>query len=403
MEQKYITDRIESIVGSFRRFFSKPQFENFGIYINGIINTEANRRVVNIASEGGVMKDQSQINRFITSPKWDVDKVTEFYNVKFVNDVIDQSEKQVFFIIDETVKEVSKEGKIEGVSKHFDHSENRFVFGHKFLTSAVTNGNGLLVPLMPEFFLSRPKAKELGFHYKKITTMAMKKIDEIALIDTKGKDKVLLFDTFYAIRKILKRVIKSAMHFVTRIKPNKKIIYNGEEIHARDLNRRLKLTNTATMGKTTYRFSEPAKVEWKGFGKINVIRVYDENQEKTAYLITDMDIDAETIIRYYRTRWEIETMHKNLKQNFGFADYMVRKLGAMKAHILLSSITYAILSIIRYEVVGKFSNIEAKIYEKIKKRFTLGGILKRIRHNITCFIEFVGNEVRFINLKNAKH
>ena len=101
----------------------------------------------------------------------------------------------------------------------------------------------------------------------------MNKIDEIALIDTKGKDKILLFDTFCAIRKILKKVLKSTMHFVTRIKPNKKIIYNGEEIYARDLNRRLRLTNTATIGKTTYKFSEPVKVEWEGVGEMNVIRV----------------------------------------------------------------------------------------------------------------------------------
>ena len=70
-----------------------------------------------------------------------------------------------------------------------------------------------------------------------------------------------------------------------------------------------------------------------------------KGHEEVQYFVTDIAaLGGAEILELYSKRWEIESMHRDLKQNIGFGDYMIRKIDAMKIHVLLSSITYVIPS-----------------------------------------------------------
>lgn len=73
-----------------RKFFSKPQFDNFKNYLKGIINIECRRTINHINEGAGIKKDQSQLNRFVTKPKWDVDNMQRYYNEYVVKKVVEK-------------------------------------------------------------------------------------------------------------------------------------------------------------------------------------------------------------------------------------------------------------------------------------------------------------------------
>ena len=69
------------------------------------------------------------------------------------------------------------------------------------------------------------------------------------MIDTGSKEKVALFDIFYVCKKILKTYIKSAVHFVTKVKSNKKFIVKGKTSNAKKLYRLMPFVGETTIKK----------------------------------------------------------------------------------------------------------------------------------------------------------
>ena len=64
--------RIKNLFSKFRKFFSKPQYENFCRTELGLIVAGGKEHDVKSINELFIdRKDQSSLNRFITHPKWD--------------------------------------------------------------------------------------------------------------------------------------------------------------------------------------------------------------------------------------------------------------------------------------------------------------------------------------------
>jgi len=310
----------------------------------------------------------------------------------------------VFLIFDDTVKPVSVKNKIEGVAKYFDHAEKRYVWGHKFFTSAITNGDGLTMPFELEMYRKRNDCGVHEIKYRKITNVAKEIVEKFALIDTGLKEKIALFDIFYACKKILKTCIKSAVRFVTKVKSNKKFVVKGKTSNAKKLYRSMPFVGETTIKNSTYEYSEPISVEWDGVGDVFLMRSRLKGHEEVQYFVTDIAFLGGTeILELYSKRWEIESMHRDLKQNIGFGDYMVRKIDAIKIHVLLSSITYAILSKMRFTIIHSYlGKVGEKVYRKIKRYFTISKLCKFLRKGLwaEAIINLTG--VRFMILKNAK-
>jgi len=60
--------------------------------------------------------------------------------------------------------------------------------------------------------------------------------------------------------------------------------------------------------------------------RLVVKRTRDDETKPYKYFMvytTDMSLSIETVLRYYRLRWEQETAFRDTKQNFGFDNYQV--------------------------------------------------------------------------------
>jgi hypothetical protein len=394
------------MIGKFRDGFSKPQFSNLKNFINGIIKTEHRRTVVHINEGSDTQKDQSQLNRFLTAPKWDKPRIEKSYIDNIVSRTIDQSGRYAYCIIDETIKEVSTpKNKTDGVAKYYDNSQHRFVYGHKFSTSCITNGEGFTTPYRLELFLKKGDARKCGIKYKKITKMAEETIDQFALLDVKDREKVALFDSYYAVKKVLKRAQKQDIRFVSRVKSNRKFILNEKTMHAKDSKKKLKVAGNVTIKGVVYQYSEVKKAELCNFGEVYVVwsKPVDPKQgKKVQVFITDMEMEGKDILEMYSIRWEIEVMHKDLKQNFGLEDYRLRRLESVKTFALLCKLLYGIIAVIKADILSKYAaKTTEKLYAEIREFFTAGKICSILRRDKSVFVELLDYAVKF-RLKNAK-
>lgn len=376
---------------------SIPQFKNFSSYIKGIVKSKGRKTIVNINDESGSGKDQSQLNRFLNESKWSAVKMQESYEDIAIKNAIETSREYLFLIFDDTLKKSSIKNKVEGIAKYFDHVDKKFVYGHKIFTSCIANDNEFSAPFKGQVFLSKQYCRSEGIRYRKLTRMPYDLIDQFSTIDSRDKHKVALFDIGYANKGTLNRLVKAKVDFVTKAKGSKKFVYKGETKNAYKLNHTLRICNTVKIKDATYEYSEPVEVVWPKVGTVFLMKAKLKGAKEVQYLVTNMKISGEETLRLYSYRWLIEPMHKDLKRNFGFGDYMVRDMDAIRKHLLLSLVACGIAAFIRYNLIAEYiGKLPEKLFAKVKKSVTLGKICKLIRQGRAAVQMVVtGGQVRF--------
>jgi hypothetical protein len=98
-----IPRRLKHVFSRFRRFFTKPQYENFCRTELGLITAGKKEHDVESINELFIdTKDQSSLNRFITASKWSIHNVVEESQELFLNET--QLDKSLEYkVIDDTV------------------------------------------------------------------------------------------------------------------------------------------------------------------------------------------------------------------------------------------------------------------------------------------------------------
>jgi len=83
---------IDRELKEFSGFFSKPQFSHFREYVIGLYTSYGRKTVANINENTDNGTDQSQLNRFLTNPKWNVKGVQEKYEEvrRYLNQIFQQ-------------------------------------------------------------------------------------------------------------------------------------------------------------------------------------------------------------------------------------------------------------------------------------------------------------------------
>jgi hypothetical protein len=82
----------------------------------------------------------------------------------------------------------------------------------------------------------------------------------------------------------------------------------------------------------------------------------DELKGKVILVSTNIKDSPREIICAYKHRWKIETYHRDIKQNLGFATVFFTRREGIIRHAILASITYAVLSLFMFRM-GKTMTI----------------------------------------------
>ncbi len=318
-----------------KKAFTKGGFRHFTAYIDGLVTL--NRKTVRQISKASLEENHhSAINRVLTEAKFEQELLERKYLKKIF--YITKGQK-VSLILDDTLAEHNGK-KIEETQSHKDHSSDSFITGHQFFT-AIIYTEIMQMPLFPKLYSKNTDSK---------IDMAKDTIDAICAY---VKLFSVVFDSWYSDKKIIKKCMTRGIKVVCAIKTNRTISReNGKWLSLASFSRGIKLKgmNTHIIDDETYKAkSIVAKLNGVPHVKIIISREWAELKKKWGkrfHLISTNAQDTPVqIIRHYRIRWCIETYHRDIKQNLGFAAAFFRKKEGIVRHAIFSTLAYAILKL----------------------------------------------------------
>ncbi len=159
-------------------------------------------------------------------------------------------------------------------------------------------------------------------------------------------DSILLVDRAYIDYNWLYSLTKKGIFFVTRMKKNMKHTVPGQQESAQNngvmADRRVRLNNYY---QSRY-YPDP----------LRLVTVTDtETGEAISFMTNNFTLDAATIAELYKSRWQIETFFKWIKQNLKIKSFLGTSKNAVMTQIWAAMIYYLLLSFIKFQTKCKHS------------------------------------------------
>ena len=153
-------------------------------------------------------------------------------------------------------------------------------------------------------------------------------------------DSILLIDRAYIDYNWLYSLSKRRLYFITRMKKNMKYTVLGQqklpEKNGVVADYRVRLTNYY---QSRY-YSAPLRL---------VTVVDPETGEPVTFMTNNFALDAATIAELYKSRWQIETFFKWIKQNLKIKSFLGTSKNAVMTQIWAAMIYYLLLSFIKFQ------------------------------------------------------
>ena len=170
------------------------------------------------------------------------------------------------------------------------------------------------------------------------------------------KGSIIVFDRAYNDYLQYARFTLDEIYFVTRQKKN--AIYEQGEV--------FKIPKKTDSG---VQKDEEIFLTYKEDKEIKTLRVrrvtyYDKESNKTLVFITNnFDFEAEIIALIYKKRWQIETLFKQLKQNFPLKYFLGDNQNAIEIQIWVSMIANLLVTLLKKQIKRNwaFSNLVSLI------------------------------------------
>jgi hypothetical protein len=330
--------QLNSHLSFFRKCFTKRGFRHVIRYINGLI--ALNKKTVKQISKASVDDvDQSLLNRILTEAAFKQDELEERYIKKIAYFT---KGYEISLLFDDTL--VERNGKkVEEAQSHKDHTNNDFLTGHEFFTSIIYT-SAIQLPLLPKLYSKNTDSK---------IEMASDLID---FVIERMKIHNVIFDSWYSDKKIIKKCMTKGIRVVCGIKANRNIsLKRGEWLYLGDFSKGIidEEFEIYLIDDRGYKIANYA-VKLNGTPKVRMLVSYEWNDKEKKYnnafhlISTNTNDTVAQIIRRYTTRWFIETYHRDIKQNLGFAKLFLRKKEGIVRHAIFSSIAYAALKLFMF-------------------------------------------------------
>lgn len=353
-----VPSRVRHLLSGFRRYFTRPQFENFCRVMLGLIVAGAKEHDVKSLNELFTeRKDQSSMNRFFTESRWDVEQVAgEGKALLLGENETDQLAE--YKIIDDTVCRKYGPG-AEMVC--YNHSSTMgTVLSHDYVTSLYVSGD-VSVPDGLKLYGSEKRCREKGIEFKTKVQLACEMIEEHV---PKAKRTVWLWDSWYTMYDIVARCRAHGYDWIGEIRTNRVVFYEGKKYHLSELLDRLRSDGRFSDVFIDGEIYQSCKVRvfTKKLGRVSVVINVKADTHDVHMLCTEMRSGAEEIVGHALERHRIEDFHKGAK-HLGLGEYRFRESEAALTHAHLVSLAYTLLDVLRrrllrYRIVKSTPSLE---------------------------------------------
>jgi len=210
---------------------------------------------------------------------------------------------------------------IEGLDFHYSHTEGKICWSHCVVTSNFVVGP-YVMPFHFKPYYREEKCKELGIKFESKVGIAKGFIKEFHTPSNINQLYVLT-DSWYTSTSLIEEALSKGYHVIGCIKSNKTISPYGVKIKVSEFIKYIEFfaLDLVTVEGKEYRV-------YRDEGKVGTIdnavllisyEVKKEDFEVLMYILsTDIELDSETILRYYEVRWTRETSYQYLEEKVSF-------------------------------------------------------------------------------------
>lgn len=337
-----IPHRISNLIGELEMFFTLHQWVHFQTMLVSLLITPFKATVAGRTRVLAFGTHRTKHNAFLQSSDALLSKVLRFYTMQLIA-LLHQAQEVLYVILDDS--KTAKRGKhVQAAFRLFDHTTGRFLWGHQFVCLTLLY-RGITIPYAIELYRSKEDCQKRGLPFRKLTQIAE---DLIATLPDFGVQQVyVLADTYYASKQIIRAVRAKGFHFVSFLKSNRRLIIDGRRSSVSTfLKRSFRKTRKCwiSLGKTRYATVQQ-QCHLPRIGDVSVVFSQKKGRRTVLPLFTtDTTLTTKDIIAIYRKRWSIEVLFKHTKQYLGLTAYHHRDEHAVRTHLQLVLLAYALLT-----------------------------------------------------------
>ena len=281
---------------------------------------------------------------------------------KKLNPLTSEDRKNVL-IFDDSLYSRNRSKVVELLTKVRDHATGKYFKGFRMLTLGWSDGNSF-IPVAFSLLSSEKKEKRINGMKESIDKRtngyqrrkeAIKKSTETMFDLLKDACKYslpvdyVLFDSWFAFPKIIKKVLSYNLEVVCRLKAMHRVYYTykGKKLNLKQLYKAIKnkrgqnrIVASVIVGLGHNEKGEKVKA------KIIFVRDDSDKRNWIALLSTDTDLDDKEIIRIYGKRWDIEVFFKMNKSYLRLAkEFQGKYYDMMFAHTTIVFTRYIMLQL----------------------------------------------------------
>jgi len=277
--------------------------------------------------------------------------------------ILTSADRVKVLIFDDSLFSRNRSKAVELLARVYDHTEHKYMRGFRLLTLGWSDGSTFL-PLSFSLLSSENKKNRLNgidpsidkrSNGYRLRRESMKKTTEVMFdlldqLSPYGVDaKHLLFDSWFAYPKVIRKVLDRNLHVVCMLKAMPKVFYRymGKSMNLKNLysyiykkpgKAKILASVIVELGKD--KNGKPVKV------KIVFVRENKSARKWLALLSTDTTLADEEIVRIYGKRWDIEVFFKMTKSHLKLAkEFQGRSYDSMVAHTTIVFCRYIMLAL----------------------------------------------------------
>jgi DDE superfamily endonuclease len=331
-------------------FYGDPQRRHFGEYLTGLM-IASSKTVAGINSEFVNTTDQSCLNRFLTSSKWDESAVNSRRLELMQQDPSTRYSARGVIAIDDTL--IDHDGKlIKDVGWFWDHAEDRHKIAHDYLIANYVCESGKHYPIDFRRFKKREQCEATGETFLDHTKLFCELVDQVCKLEIPGD---FAFDSYFTNAENLNYIDSKkdpagrTRGYVGDLKMNRKLEWKGKQISATELAKLIPTEDRKELRRGDNRqwyFTATAKIP-KVNHRIRIVIIWNHRRDGAPckVLVTNRtNWEVNRIVEVYRDRWTgTETFHRDGKQELGMGDCQLRDGEGQTRHMHLVMLAYSLL------------------------------------------------------------
>jgi IS4 transposase len=269
-------------------------------------------------------------------------------------------------VIDDTIEEKQYTDENGIIAWHYDHVFQRSIKGVNQLNVLYHNDQGT-VPLgfeiiKKDLHFTNPETEKLQ-RKSSVTKNELARSLIGSIIQNQVKFRYCLADSWFSSKENMEFIVGKKKHFVFALKSNRTFVLskedklNGTFIAVSDLPWEENTTKTGYLRG----MDMPLKITRQIFTN-------EDNSIGILYLVTsDLTLEHADIITIYQKRWNVETYHKSMKSNLGFAKSPTKRETTQRNHFFAVAYGYHKLErLARATKLNHFA-LKTKLYIKAQQ------------------------------------